>query len=59
METGGHVFTVNVTGARAINEIYYPGDTKSTYSKGSTARVLPSRECLILIKETAGILICR
>ena len=34
IETGGHVFTLNVTNARAINEINYLNDTQSNISKG-------------------------
>ena len=34
METGGHVFTINVTNTRAVSEINYLSDTESTYSKG-------------------------
>ena len=34
METGGHVFTINVTNARAIQEINYLSNTKSDYSRG-------------------------
>jgi len=34
METGGHVFTINVTNARAIDEINYLNDTESKFSKG-------------------------
>lgn len=34
METGGHVFTVNITNSRANSEINYLSDTESSYSKG-------------------------
>jgi len=34
METGGHVFTINVTNARAVDEINYLNDTESKFSKG-------------------------
>ncbi len=34
METGGHVFTINVTNARAVDEINYLSDTESKWSKG-------------------------
>jgi hypothetical protein len=34
METGGHVFTLNFSNARAINEINYLSNTQSSYSKG-------------------------
>ncbi|HVW97249.1 MAG TPA: DUF5777 family beta-barrel protein [Mucilaginibacter sp.] len=34
METGGHVFTLNVTNARAVNEINYLSGTQSSYGKG-------------------------
>jgi len=34
METGGHVFTINITNARAVDEINYLSNTQSTYSKG-------------------------
>jgi hypothetical protein len=34
IETGGHVFTINVTNSRAVNEINYLNDTQSKYSKG-------------------------
>jgi len=34
IETGGHVFTINVTNARAIDEINYLSDTESKFSKG-------------------------
>ena len=34
METGGHVFTINFSNARAIDEINYLSDTESKYSKG-------------------------
>lgn len=34
METGGHVFTINITNARAVDEINYLNDTESKYSKG-------------------------
>jgi hypothetical protein len=34
METGGHVFTVNFTNSRAIDEINYLNDTESKFSKG-------------------------
>lgn len=32
--TGGHVFTINITNARAVDEINYLNDTQSNYSKG-------------------------
>jgi hypothetical protein len=34
METGGHVFTINFSNDRAIDEINYLNDTESKYSKG-------------------------
>lgn len=34
VETGGHVFTLNVTNARAVNEINYLSGTQSTYGRG-------------------------
>jgi hypothetical protein len=34
IETGGHVFTINVTNARAVDEINYLNDTQSNFSKG-------------------------
>jgi hypothetical protein len=34
METGGHVFTINITNARAVDEINYLSDTESKFSKG-------------------------
>jgi hypothetical protein len=34
METGGHVFTINITNARAIDEINYLNNTESKFSKG-------------------------
>ena len=34
IETGGHVFTINVTNSRAVSEINYLSDTQSNYSKG-------------------------
>jgi hypothetical protein len=34
IETGGHVFTLNVTNARAINEINFLSNSDATYSKG-------------------------
>ncbi|SHN27767.1 DUF5777 family beta-barrel protein [Mucilaginibacter sp. OK098] len=34
VETGGHVFTLNVTNARAVNEINYLSSTQSTYGRG-------------------------
>lgn len=34
VETGGHVFTLNVTNARAVNEINYLSNTQSTYGRG-------------------------
>ncbi|MDO3643405.1 DUF5777 family beta-barrel protein [Mucilaginibacter sp. L3T2-6] len=34
METGGHVFTLNVTNARAVNEINYLSGTQSSYGRG-------------------------
>jgi hypothetical protein len=34
IETGGHVFTINVTNARAVDEINYLNDTESKFSKG-------------------------
>lgn len=34
IETGGHVFTLNVTNARAVNEINYLSGTQSTYGRG-------------------------
>jgi hypothetical protein len=34
IETGGHVFTVNITNARAISEINYLSNTQSDYFKG-------------------------
>jgi hypothetical protein len=34
MVTGGHVFTINITNARAVNEINYLSDTKSDFSRG-------------------------
>jgi hypothetical protein len=34
METGGHVFTINITNANAIDEINYLNNTESKFSKG-------------------------
>ena len=34
IETGGHVFTINVTNARAVSEINYLNDTQSDFTKG-------------------------
>jgi hypothetical protein len=34
IETGGHVFTINVTNAQAVQEINYLSDTKSSYGRG-------------------------
>ena len=34
IETGGHVFTINVTNSRAISEINYLSNTQSRYSRG-------------------------
>jgi len=34
LETGGHVFTVNVTNARAIQEINYLSNSDASYGKG-------------------------
>ncbi len=34
MVTGGHVFTINISNARAVNEINYLSDTKSDFSRG-------------------------
>lgn len=34
IETGGHVFTMNITNAKAIDEINYLNDTQSNFSKG-------------------------
>jgi hypothetical protein len=34
IETGGHVFTINVTNSRAVNEINYLNDTQSKYTSG-------------------------
>ncbi|ASU35161.1 DUF5777 family beta-barrel protein [Mucilaginibacter xinganensis] len=34
IETGGHVFTMNVSNARAINEINYLSGTQSSYGRG-------------------------
>jgi hypothetical protein len=34
IETGGHVFTINITNARAVSEINYLNDTQSNFSKG-------------------------
>lgn len=34
METGGHVFMLNVTNARAVNEINYLSGTQSSYGRG-------------------------
>jgi len=34
METGGHVFTLNVSNARAVNEINYLSGTQSSYGRG-------------------------
>ena len=34
IETGGHVFTINVTNAKAISEINYLSNTTSSYSRG-------------------------
>lgn len=34
IETRGHVFTINITNARAIDEINYLSNTQSKYSKG-------------------------
>ena len=34
IETGGHVFTINVTNSEAISEINYLSNTTSKYSKG-------------------------
>jgi len=34
IETGGHVFTMNITNARAINEINYLSNTQADYGRG-------------------------
>jgi len=34
METGGHVFTLNLTNAQAISPINYLADTQSKWTKG-------------------------
>jgi len=34
IETGGHVFTINVTNAKAISEINYLSNTTSSYGRG-------------------------
>lgn len=34
VETGGHVFTMNITNARAINEINYLSNTQADYGRG-------------------------
>ncbi|MDB5008993.1 MAG: hypothetical protein JWP45_3386 [Mucilaginibacter sp.] len=34
IETGGHVFTINITNARAVDEINYLNATQSNFSKG-------------------------
>jgi hypothetical protein len=34
IETGGHVFTINVTNARAVSEINYLNNTQSNFTKG-------------------------
>ncbi len=34
IETGGHVFTINFTNSRAVDEINYLNDTESKFSKG-------------------------
>jgi hypothetical protein len=34
IETGGHVFTINITNARAVSEINYLNDTQSDFTKG-------------------------
>jgi len=34
VETGGHVFTVNVTNAKAVDEINYLSNTQSSYGRG-------------------------
>jgi hypothetical protein len=34
IETGGHVFTINLTNARAVSEINYLNDTQSNFTKG-------------------------
>jgi len=34
MVTGGHVFTINITNARAVEEINYLSDTRSDFSRG-------------------------
>jgi len=34
VETGGHVFTLNVTNTRAVSEINYLSNSNATYSKG-------------------------
>jgi hypothetical protein len=34
IETGGHVFTINVTNTRAVSEINYLNDTQSDFTKG-------------------------
>jgi hypothetical protein len=34
IETGGHVFTINITNARAVSEINYLNDTQSNFAKG-------------------------
>lgn len=34
METGGHVFTINVTNARAVSEINYLSNTQVDYGRG-------------------------
>jgi hypothetical protein len=34
IETGGHVFTINVTNARAVSEINYLSSTQSSYGRG-------------------------
>jgi hypothetical protein len=34
VETGGHVFTLNITNAKAVDEINYLNSSQSNYSKG-------------------------
>ena len=34
IETGGHVFTINITNANAVSEINYLNNTQQNYSKG-------------------------
>jgi hypothetical protein len=46
METGRHVFTINITNARTVDEINYLNDTESKYSKRQLSCGVQNKICL-------------